>query len=257
MAAETHVVPFGCLRTSKMFKALIPGPRPKPRTKLLIVIPTCPGCGDEHAILDKFGREARPNEIVDVDLVPAPVVVPPRIPSRYNGASDRGAKVSDADVLAAIPTNRPAPASDLARRFGLTLGRTVVERVERINERAVVAWGHPVVQISRRDSGRRELLLQRNGEASALPEYEKSPPRTDDEILAAIPDEWTEATNVAAALEFSYRTLKNRLLNIRWHPTIPPETRLGAKRRLEVRMPPRAGAASVSPTNPERQEVAA
>ncbi len=171
MPAPTHVLPFGCARTQKMFRALIPGPVPHSRAKAkIVVIPCCPGCGAEHSVLSNFGRAFRPGEAIDVSLagyVPAPTAdappaVPPRRPSGWSGGHDRGrTKVPDADLLAAIPTDRQAAAADIARALGVAHTATMVERIERLNTRALSAWGHPLVQIIRTDTGRRAIYLQR------------------------------------------------------------------------------------------------
>lgn len=169
MPSQTHVLTFGCARTQRTYRALLPGPAPDPRAGRLAVIPSCPGCGEEHSVLDTFGRPLRPGEAIDVSLagyIPPPdsepVAVPPRRPPGWSGGHDRGRmKVTDDALLAAIPTDQKAPAADIARALGFTLTYSLVERIERINARALSAWGHPLVQIIRTDTGRRPTYLQR------------------------------------------------------------------------------------------------
>jgi hypothetical protein len=214
-----------------MYKALIPGAAPsgRVRTVPLVTIPACPGCGAEHAVSDTFGRPLRRGEVVDVNLTNPPPEVPPRI------GHDRGmTKVPDAEVLAAIPTARPALASDITRALGLSHTETLIRRVEHLNVRAVAAWGHPVVQIISADTGRRERYLQRNGAPSPSREYHRAPNRTDAEIIAAIPTDWTPATDVADTLGYSYPSLKNRLYRIGREGESGLETRLVAH-RLQVK----------------------
>jgi hypothetical protein len=165
MPSQTHVLTFGCARTQKMFRALLPGPAPGSRAKTqLVVIPSCPGCGDEHAIPDIFGRPLRRGESIDVSLagyVPPPTPdAPPDAPPL--DTHDRGTtKVPDADLLAAIPTDQEAPAADVARALSVAHTATMLQRIERLNARALSAWGHPLVRIIRADTGRRPVYLQR------------------------------------------------------------------------------------------------
>lgn len=227
---QTHVLTFGCQRTQKMYRALLPGPVPDARSKHPVVIESCPGCGDEHSTLDTFGRPLRVGDEIDVYLAPAPVVTdsasPPEVPPHLNHTRGN-VKVADADVLAAIPTDQPAPAAEIARALGYNLTHTLIERVERLNLRAVIEWGHPLVQITAAETGRRERYLQRNGKPSpGAPEYRRAASRTDAEIIAAVPTEWTPATVVAEDLGFAYRTLKNRLLRIPRGDESTLETRL-------------------------------
>jgi len=147
-----------------MYRALIPGPVPHFLAKSRpVVIPSCPGCGDEHAIPDTFGRERRPGEDVDVNLtgqfVPAAPETPPVVPPRTT--HDRGTKVPDADLLAAIPTDHEAPAAAIARALGLTHTHTMIERIDRVNLRALAAWGQQLVRITQEDTGRRRMFLKR------------------------------------------------------------------------------------------------
>jgi hypothetical protein len=166
MAAQTHVLPFGCTRTQRMYRALIPGPVPHYRAKTeVVVIPCCPGCGAEHSVLSgsTFGRALRPGEDdVDVNLaghIPAPAPAPAVPPL---GTHDRGTtKTPDADLLAAIPTDRQAAAADIARALSVADTATMLERIERLNARALSAWGHQLVRIIRTDTGRRPVYLQR------------------------------------------------------------------------------------------------
>lgn len=163
MPAQAHVLPFGCPKAQQMYRALLPGPAPDPRAGRLAVIPSCPGCGAEHSVLDTFGRERRPGESIDVSLagyVPPPVAGTPAVPPLVT--HDRGTtKVPDADLLAAIPTDQEAAAADIARALGVAHTATMVERIERLNSRAISAWGQPLVQINRTHTGRRPTYLQR------------------------------------------------------------------------------------------------
>lgn len=233
----THVLPFGCGRAQKMYRALVPGPAPTGRGKIkppLVVIPECPGCGAEHAVSDAFGRALRPGEDVDVSVTGESVAaLPPEVPPRIG--HDRGmSKVPDAEVLAAIPTDRAVLAADVTRAVGLGHTATLICRVEHLNARAVAAWGHPVVQISAAESGRRERYLQRNGAPSRPREYRRAPNRTDAEIIAAIPADWTEATDVATDLGYAYPSLKNRIQRMRHDIESGIETRL-VGHRLQVK----------------------
>jgi hypothetical protein len=165
MAGQTHVLTFGCARTQKMFRALIPGPVPRALAKTpLVVIPRCPGCGDEHAVLDTFSRPFRPGDAIDVSLagyVPPPVADAPPVAPPLSTHDRNTTKIPDSDLLAAIPTDQPALAADIARALGYALTFTLVERLERLNSRAVRTWGHPAVQIIRTDTGRCPTYLQR------------------------------------------------------------------------------------------------
>ena len=169
MPSQTHVLTFGCARTQRTYRALLPGPAPDPRVGRLAVIPSCPGCGEEHSVLDTFGRPFRPSDEIDVSLagfVPTPVTesiaVPPRSPAGWSGGHDRGRmKVPDDALLAAIPTDQKALAADIARALGFTLTYSLVERIDRLNARALSAWGQPLVQVIRTDTGRCPTYLQR------------------------------------------------------------------------------------------------
>jgi hypothetical protein len=164
--ADSHVLPFGCARTQKMYRALVPGPTPHYSAKAkLVTIPTCPGCGAEHSVSDSgsFARRYEPGDVIDVSLagyVPAPTDEPPAVPPLLT--HDRGnTKVSDAELLAAIPTDEPVNAADIARHLALRHTFTMIKRVEYLNARAIAAWGKPLARIIRTQTGRRPILLQR------------------------------------------------------------------------------------------------
>jgi hypothetical protein len=162
--ATTHVLTFGCARTQRTYRALVPGPIPGPMAKTkLVVIPSCPGCGDEHGIPDTFGRPFRPGDEIDVSLagfVPPPAADAPAVPPLVT--HERGVPLMpDAEMLAAIPTDRQALAADIARALGYALTYTLIERIERLNSRALQTWGHPAVRIVKTDTGRRPTYLQR------------------------------------------------------------------------------------------------
>lgn len=149
-----------------MYRALVPGPAPHYRaTAKLITIPECPGCGAEHSVSDSgsFARRYESGDVVDVSLagyVPAPTDKLPEVPPLLT--HDRGTmKVSDAELLAAIPTGEAARASDVARHLALRHTDTMIKRVEYLNARAIAAWGKPLARIVRTDTGRRHILLER------------------------------------------------------------------------------------------------
>lgn len=164
MAAATHIVVFGCPRAQCTFRALVPGPVPHFTAKPPpVIVSECPGCGAEHAVPDTFGRPFQPGDEIDVSLAgfipapdPEPVAVPPLV------THERGVpKVCDERLLASIPTDRKVLAADIARALGYALTFTLIERIERLNSRAVSAWGTPVVRIVRTNTGRRPTYLER------------------------------------------------------------------------------------------------
>jgi hypothetical protein len=126
VAAETHVLVFGCPRRQRTFRALASGPPPHHTAAPVVTIPTCPGCGGEHTVLDLYGRARRHGEAVDVTLA----AEAPSPSSSSAAPSPAPRRVTTDAILAAVPIE-DTPAAEVAAALGYATTPSLLQRIGR------------------------------------------------------------------------------------------------------------------------------
>jgi hypothetical protein len=109
-ADRDHVLVFGCPRLRRTFKALVDGAAPHAPASPSLTITDCPGCGEEHVVLDLYGRPRRLGEAVDVE-VQRPVA------AAIEDRSSAARRVTTEAILAAVGAE-DAPAAEIAAKVG-------------------------------------------------------------------------------------------------------------------------------------------
>lgn len=141
---EAHILIFGCNRQRQTFRALVPGPAPRGPASRPVKIRSCPGCGEEHLVIDLLGRPYVPGEQVDAIAERLPKPPKPKPPEAASAAR----RITTEDILAAVPPT-DTPAAEVAAQAGYDSGAGgLLRRISRsaqLQRAIVVTRGKPVL----------------------------------------------------------------------------------------------------------------